>query len=135
MDRVHEQLATAGFGDVRPAHGFVFQYLSFHKTATAVGIGEHLGITKQAAVQLIDELTKRGYVERRPHPTDRRARAISLTARGWECVERVVAAWADIEREWATLIGPDRLGKLHDDLATLTAATSGGRPVPLRPLW
>ncbi|ASR34422.1 hypothetical protein BAY61_04810 [Prauserella marina] len=134
MDRVHEQLAAAGF-DVRPAHGFVFQYLSFHTTATAVDIGEHLGITKQAAVQLIDELTKRGYVERRPHPTDRRARAISLTARGRECVDRVVAAWTEIEQRWATLIGPDRLDRLHDDLTTLTDATSGGAPVPLRPLW
>ncbi|WP_199434275.1 MarR family winged helix-turn-helix transcriptional regulator [Qaidamihabitans albus] len=135
MDRVHTHLAAEGFGDVRPAHGFVFQYLSFHPHATAVELGEHLGITKQAAVQLIDELDRRGYVERHPHPTDRRSRAIGLTARGRACIERVVAHWQDIERRWAELIGEERVQRLRGDLATLTDDTAGGRPVPLRPLW
>ncbi|PRX43575.1 DNA-binding MarR family transcriptional regulator [Prauserella shujinwangii] len=135
MDHVHTRLAAEGFGDVRPAHGFVFQYLSFHPEATAVELGEHLGVTKQAAVQLVDELARRGYVERRPHPTDRRSRVVALTARGWACVERVTALWRETERRWAELIGEDRLGALREDLTALAADAAGGRPVPLRPLW
>lgn len=135
MDRVHEQLASEGFADLRPAHGFVFQYLATHPGATAVELGEHLGITKQAAVQLVDELDRRGYVERRPHPHDRRSRVVSLTTRGWHCIRRVVEAWTAMEQEWARLIGPDRLRRLREDLATLTDYTAGGRPVPLRPVW
>ncbi|NIJ13845.1 DNA-binding MarR family transcriptional regulator [Saccharomonospora amisosensis] len=135
MDRVHEQLAGEGFTDVRPAHGFVFQYLSTHPAATAVELGEHLGITKQAAVQLVDELDRRGYVERRPHPHDRRSRVVALTPRGWHCIRRVVEAWTGIEQEWARLIGTERLRELHDDLVTLTDHTGDGRRVPLRPVW
>lgn len=135
MDNVHQQLAAEGYGDVRPAHGFVFQYLSFHPDATAVALGEHLGVTKQAAVQLVDELERRGYIERRPHPTDRRSRAVVLTARGWACIERVVALWQDVEQRWAALLGEERLDALRADLATLVRDTSGGDPVPLRPLW
>jgi DNA-binding MarR family transcriptional regulator len=132
MEEVHVRLAQEGFDDVRPAHGFAFQYLSVRGGATAVELGEHLGITKQAAVQLVDELVRRGYVERRPHPTDRRARVIVLAARGWACIERVVALWADIENQWAALIGPGRLTALRDDLSAFV--TYAGSP-PIRPLW
>ncbi|WP_083840839.1 MarR family winged helix-turn-helix transcriptional regulator [Saccharomonospora marina] len=109
--------------------------MSTHSAATAVELGEHLGVTKQAAVQLVDELDRRGYVERRPHPHDRRSRLVALTPRGWQCIHRVVEAWTEIEQEWARLIGTQRLRDLHDDLATLTDHTADGRRVPLRPVW
>jgi DNA-binding MarR family transcriptional regulator len=132
MEEVHARLAREGFDDVRPAHGFAFQYLSVRGGATAVELGEHLGVTKQAAVQLVDELERRGYVERRPHPADRRARVVVLAPRGWSCIERVVALWSEIEGRWASLIGPDRLTALRDDLAAVV--TAAGSP-PIRPLW
>ncbi|TLW90568.1 MarR family winged helix-turn-helix transcriptional regulator [Saccharomonospora piscinae] len=135
MDHVHDRLAAEGFDDVRPAHGFVFQYLSFHRSATAVQLGDHLGITKQAAVQLVDELERRGYVARTPHPHDRRSRLVSLTPRGWACVQRVTQVWREVEQRWAELIGSERLEQLRADIATLTHDTAGGAPVPLRPLW
>ncbi|GAB3474400.1 MarR family winged helix-turn-helix transcriptional regulator [Amycolatopsis cihanbeyliensis] len=135
MDRVHTRLAAEGFADVRPAHGFVFQFLSFHDGATAVELAEHLGVTKQAAVQLVDELVRNGYVTRGPHPTDRRSRLVSLSARGWACIERVLELWQDIERRWERRIGVRRLAQLRADLAALTEDTAGGHAVPLRPLW
>jgi hypothetical protein len=81
MDQVQERLADEGFGDVRPAHGFVFQYLSHREGATAVDIGQHLGVTKQAAVRLVDDLEQRGCVLREPHPTDRHSRMVMLAPR------------------------------------------------------
>lgn len=132
MEEVHTRLAEEGFSDVRPAHGFVFQYLSVRGGATAVELGEHLGVTKQAAVQLVDELDKRGYVDRRPHPGDRRARVVVLTPRGWACIERVVALWADIEHRWATLVGPEKLTTLRESLSAFVV--EAGSP-PIRPLW
>jgi DNA-binding MarR family transcriptional regulator len=132
MEEVHARLAEEGFADVRPAHGFAFQYLSVRGGATAVELGEHLGVTKQAAVQLVDELEKRGYVTRRPHPADRRARVVVLAPRGWECVRRVVALWTEIEGRWAGLVGAERLTALRDDLSAFVVAA--GSP-PIRPLW
>src|SRR3954464_13372474 len=122
MEEVQFRLAEEGFADVRPAHGFAFQYLSVRGGATAVELGEHLGVTKQAAVQLVDELEKRGYVERRPHPADRRARVVVLAPRGRACVERVVALWGDIEGRWASLVGAERLTALRDDLSAFVVA-------------
>ncbi|WP_243769679.1 MarR family winged helix-turn-helix transcriptional regulator [Amycolatopsis acidicola] len=136
IDQLHENLAAEGFSDVRPAHAFTFQYLSHRpEGVTAVELGEHLGMTKQAAVQLIDELTQRGYVERRPHPTDRRSRLIRLTQRGWFCIERMVFWSAEIERHWAGLIGADQLDQLQNGLREFVRDTATRRPVTLRPVW
>jgi len=135
MDQIHGQLAADGFTDVRPAHGFAFHFLSRRSGATAVELGEHLGITKQAAVQLVDELEKRGYVERTPHPTDRRSRLVTLSPRGWQCVEQVVALSRKTEDHWAGLVGEDRLTKLREDLVTFLGDASREQTVTLRPVW
>ncbi|HEV7979804.1 MarR family winged helix-turn-helix transcriptional regulator [Amycolatopsis sp.] len=135
MDQIHGQLAADGFTDVRPAHGFAFHFLSHRSGATAVELGEHLGITKQAAVQLVDELEKRGYVERTPHPTDRRSRLITLSPRGWQCIEQVVALSRKTEDHWAGLVGEDRLTKLREDLVTFLGDASREQTVTLRPVW
>ena len=61
-----------------------------------------LGISKQAAGQLVDTLVGRGYLERRPDPDDRRRLTVALTPRGElaasagrEAVERVDARLAE----------------------------------------
>ncbi|OXM69008.1 MULTISPECIES: MarR family winged helix-turn-helix transcriptional regulator [Amycolatopsis] len=134
MDEIHERLAEEGFGDIRPAHGFAFHFLS-HRAATAVELGEHLGITKQAAVQLVDELATRGYVERRPHPTDRRSRLVVLTPRGWQCVDRVVALSKEAEARWANLIGDGDFARVHQGLSAFAAEAARHRRVTVRPVW
>ncbi|WP_145788455.1 MarR family winged helix-turn-helix transcriptional regulator [Kitasatospora atroaurantiaca] len=117
-----------GFGDVRPAHGFAFARLAPH--GASVGeLAEHLGVTKQAASQLVEELVRKGYVERQPHPADARARLIVLTDRGWACTRAADAAAADAVRPWAAALGERRLRELRDDLARL--APTG----QLRPVW
>jgi DNA-binding MarR family transcriptional regulator len=45
-------------------------------------IGAAIGAPASRMVAIVDELERRGLVERRPHPSDRRIRAIYLTAEG-----------------------------------------------------
>ncbi|MFE5767588.1 hypothetical protein ACFQ7O_04430 [Streptomyces sp. NPDC056485] len=47
------RLDAAGHGDLRPAHGMAFQVLK-GGGATGTELGERLGVTKQAAGQLVD---------------------------------------------------------------------------------
>jgi DNA-binding MarR family transcriptional regulator len=128
VDGVSAGVSARGFTDLRPAHGFAFTRLSAGG-ATITQLAEHLGVTRQAAAQLVDELVAKGYVERRPHPHDARARLIVLTSQGWACTRAAEAAIADTLRSWAAILGPQRLLALRDDL--LRVAPHG----PLRPTW
>jgi DNA-binding MarR family transcriptional regulator len=65
------------------------------------------------------------------HPRDRRARTVRLTERGWDCIEKVVAHWADVERRWAELVGPAELATVRDALRAYVADAPAG----LRPGW
>ena len=120
--------AARGFGDVRPAHGYAFVRLA-PDGATIGELAEYLGFTKQAASQLVDELVRKGYVERRPHPTDARARLVVLTDRGWACTRAADAAAEETVAPWIATLGPERFHALVADLARL--APRG----PIRPSW
>lgn len=128
VDGVDAGVRARGFADLRPAHGFAFTLLS-GGGATIVELAQHLGVTKQAAGQMVDDLVAKGYVERRPHPTDARARLVVLTDRGWACTRAADAAAEETLRPWAEQIGERRLNELRADLARIAA------PGRLRPLW
>lgn len=127
-DGIHAGTVARGFADLRPAHGFAFARIAPHG-ATVREVADHLGVTKQAASQLVDELIHKGYVARRPHPTDARARLIVLTERGWACTRAAEQAAADTVRGWAAVLGEQRLAQLCADLAKVAPT---GR---LRPVW
>ncbi len=135
IEELHSRLAALGYGDVRPAHGFVFQRIA-RAGATGGELAAFLDITKQAASAMVAELERRGYVASRPHPTDRRGKIITLTARGWDCLQASATILGEIETGWATIIGPERLDALRSDLRQLIAATNGGElPQRFRPVW
>lgn len=126
--RIQDGVRARGFEDVRPAHGFTFALLSA-APATVGAIAAHLGVTKQAASQLVEELETKGYVARRRHPDDGRAWLVGLTARGRACTRAADAAALDAAREWESTLGELRLRRLCHDLVAL------GPAGPLRPAW
>ncbi|MEV0242499.1 MarR family winged helix-turn-helix transcriptional regulator [Streptomyces sp. NPDC050674] len=126
--RIHEGVVARGFEDVRPAHGFAFARLA-PDGATVTDLAAHLGVTKQAASQLVDELVRKGYVERRPHPGDARARLVVLTGRGRDCTRAAEEAAAEAVREWSAVLGEGELRALGERL--LRIAPRG----PIRPAW
>ncbi|MEV5439120.1 MarR family winged helix-turn-helix transcriptional regulator [Streptomyces sp. NPDC052682] len=126
--RIHDGVVARGFEDVRPAHGFAFARLA-PGGATATGLAAHLGVTKQAAAQLVDELVRKGYVERRPHPQDARARLVVLTERGWACTRAAEEAAAEAVAAWAGVLGEEEVHALRERL--LRIAPQG----PVRPAW
>jgi DNA-binding MarR family transcriptional regulator len=128
VDGIQAGVVARGFTDVRPAHGFAFARLA-PAGATVSELAAHLGVTRQAAAQLVDELVTKGYVRRRPHPDDRRAQLIMLTERGWACTRAADAAATETVGAWAAVLGTERLRALRDDLAEIAPAGH------LRPAW
>ncbi|MFF3655409.1 MarR family winged helix-turn-helix transcriptional regulator [Streptomyces olivochromogenes] len=125
--RINDGVQARGF-EVRPAHGFAFTRLA-PDGATVTDLATHLGMTKQAASQLVDELVRKGYVERRPYPGDARARLVVLTERGWACTRAAEEAAADVVRAWAEVLGEGEVRVLCDRLTRI--APYG----PIRPGW
>lgn len=128
IDELHRRLADRGHPDVRPAHGYAFQAIGADGT-TATELGERLGVTKQAAGQMVDELARLGYVTRGPDPKDGRRRLVRLTPKGVDCLHASADAFEEIVAEWRAR---------GDDVDAAVAALAGladlygGR---LRPIW
>lgn len=125
--RINDGVVARGF-EARPAFGFAFTRLA-PDGATATDLAAHLGVTKQAASQLVDELVRKGYAERRPHPVDARARLVVLTELGWACTRAAEEAALEAVQPWVELLGEDEVRVLCDRLRRI--APYG----PIRPTW
>ena len=128
IERIQQSMARRGYPDVRPAHGFAFVRISAGDAST-LDVAEHLGVTKQAASQLVEQLVARGYVERTVDPDDARRRPLRLTARGRACTRAAEASAAEAVRPWSAQLSPDGTRRL---LSALRRIDAGG---PLRPAW
>jgi DNA-binding MarR family transcriptional regulator len=127
IDEIQEGVIEAGFGDVTPLHGFAFVRIA-SGDATTTDVAAHLGVTKQAAAQLVERLVRAGYVERRDHPGDHRSRLLVLSPRGVACTAaaRRTAELA-IDR-WRSEAPSREIEGFEATLARLTASVAGLRP-------
>lgn len=60
------------------------------RIVTPGALAEHLGISTASVTKLLDRLAAAGHIERSPHPSDRRALAITITQRTHEEVRESV---------------------------------------------
>jgi MarR family transcriptional regulator, transcriptional regulator for hemolysin len=70
--------------------------LDRHEGMTQVELAESLEIQPISLVRLIDRLCEQRLVERRPHPSDRRANRLYLTAKGRATLERLAPLGREI---------------------------------------
>ena len=78
-----------GFSEMRVSHGFVVQHLVAADrpvSRTGSDLARRMGVSQQAASKTIAELVRLGVVNVAPSK-DRRAKQVSLSARGWEAVQ------------------------------------------------
>jgi DNA-binding MarR family transcriptional regulator len=78
---IRNALRDAGFEDVPKNGAYVIGAIS-RAGAPLANIIKGLGVSKQAAGQLIDTLVLRGYLEREVNDEDRRRLTMTLTPRG-----------------------------------------------------
>ncbi|MFC4335886.1 MarR family winged helix-turn-helix transcriptional regulator [Salininema proteolyticum] len=126
------RMSEAGYDDLRPVHGYAFQALK-EGGATSTELSQHLGVTKQAAGQIVDHLTGRGYVERLPHPDGGRRKLVVLTDKGWRHMADAGRILRSLEAEVASGYGD--LSGLKSNLSSLLGALGDGELPPFRPVW
>jgi DNA-binding MarR family transcriptional regulator len=124
------QLAAAGFDDLPRNGPFVIGGMGNHG-GSAVDMIRGLGVSRQAASQLIDVLVLRGYLDRQVNPGDRRRLDIELTDRGRAAAVVIKAAVEQVDKQLTAAISPAELAGLRAGLAALAAinrATEADRP-------
>ncbi len=115
---IRTSLAEAGFADAPRNAAFVLGGMVNHGVAPGDLIRQ-LGVSKQAASQLIDTLVVRGYLERKPNSEDRRRVTIEATERGREAAKAVRAAVLSVDEELASLVTAEQLAALRAGLVAL----------------
>ncbi|MEU0790548.1 MarR family winged helix-turn-helix transcriptional regulator [Amycolatopsis sp. NPDC005961] len=112
-------LASQGFDDLKHRHGAVLAYLD-PGGVRATELSRLSGQYKQIIGTLIDELEALGYVERRPDPSDRRAKLICPTARGLAQMSAADAIMAAIQRRHADRLGVEDYERFKRTLTDIT---------------
>jgi DNA-binding MarR family transcriptional regulator len=104
--RVAAAMYARRFDDYRASYDDVFHLLRAEgsRVTELAGLAQ---VTRQSISEMIIELERRGYVERMPDPTDRRAVLIRRTARGWQVNEVAREVVQEAQQAWAALIGEE----------------------------
>jgi DNA-binding MarR family transcriptional regulator len=84
---------------LRPPHFGVLRLIEVKPGCTQQELVDRSMIDASSMVAVIDELEHLGLAERRAHPTDRRKRAVHLTARGKKTLARAQTAAARVAEE------------------------------------
>jgi DNA-binding MarR family transcriptional regulator len=120
---VFARLAENGFADLNPRHAAVLAYLD-EDGVRATELARLSGRNKQIVGRLVDELEELGYVERRPDPSDRRAKLVVPTERGLEQMRRGDEIVAEIEARHAKSTGARDYAEFRNVLRAVVARGS-----------
>ena len=112
------KLQQRGHAQVRPGHLPVITNLDPAGTRIS-DLANRAGMTRQMMGRLVRELEELDYVDSQSDPTDQRAVIVTLTERGTKFLADAPAAIADVERDYAELLGADELHRLREALVRL----------------
>ena len=101
-----ELLAPLG---LHPKHFGLMRVLDAEGSLTQGELGRIAGVDPSTMVGALDELEAKGLIERRPHPSDRRAHEVHLTPAAQDAMAAVAAAASEhAERFFAPLTAAER---------------------------
>src|SRR5262249_18638910 len=119
---MRESLQAAGCDDLPPNGLYVIGGLALGATGAPLGrLAAELGVSKQAAGQLVDTLVLRGYLDRKPDSNDRRKLSITLSERGQLAAKVQGAARERVDATLAAQVGADCVLHMRRALGALCA--------------
>jgi DNA-binding MarR family transcriptional regulator len=122
FQRTIERLRERGYPELRMGFTTLLPHLDrTHGTRVTV-LAERMGVTKQAAGQMVKQLEEAGHVSRQPDPADGRASLVSLTASGFEVLLAGLEVFAELETELEQVLGTTQMNDFKDAAQTSLAA-------------
>ena len=114
------------FPDLRFPHMQIWGNVGIDGVRLTV-LAERANLSLAACSELVNELQETGYLERRPDPTDGRAKLIYPTAKGRHLLDEAGRVVAEIESHWRALCPPGEFDQACRTLDQLLNAL-GPRP-------
>ena len=109
------RIADAGLG-LTPGEGRTLAHAARAGEVRQIELAERMGVEPMTLSAFLDRLEKRGLVERRSDPRDRRAKLVAITEAAWPVLEKIrqagIAMRADVSRN----IDPALWEQLNDGL-------------------
>ncbi|MBN8954708.1 MULTISPECIES: MarR family transcriptional regulator [unclassified Rhizobium] len=121
---VEAALEEAGYGDIRPPHANVFTFMRPEGIQVSE-LTRLAHVRKQTMTQAVEELERLGYVERRPDPSDRRARLVFLTERGKGVRPIAAATGRLVDQRWSDIAGSQEIEGLKQALQAVLGKLRG----------
>lgn len=115
--QIVDGVVGAGFPQ-KPRHSAVFAQIR-PGGSRLTDLARGANMTPQSMGEILDELEELGYVERRPDPSDRRAKLVTLTALGRECLAAGERTIRGLESEIDERIGAGAHAELRRMLERL----------------
>jgi DNA-binding MarR family transcriptional regulator len=111
--------------DLRPAQFGVLVIVERNPGRNQSEIAAALGVKRPNFVALLDELERRGLVDRRSAASDRRSHALTLTRQGRALLRRALAVLAEHEARICAALAPGEREHLIDMLRKVAGAAGG----------
>lgn len=113
------ELAQMVHPDLEPAQYVLLVQLAEQGQVRAVDLANLRGVTKGVVSRQVDVLERLGLLDRKPDPSDARARVIVLTAAGRRAVRRAQAARREYMNRLLERCGEDELVAIAQSLRRL----------------
>jgi len=117
---MRDALEEAGYEDLPKNGMYVIGGLAMGAGGVPLGkLVKELGVSKQAAGQLVDMLVLRGYIDRTADPNDRRKLTVALTDRGRAAASIQKEVVKRIDEELSSRVGKEEILSARRVLAAL----------------
>jgi DNA-binding MarR family transcriptional regulator len=119
------RLRALGFDDFSPAFPAMLSNLDLGGTRIGV-LAIRAGVTRQAAGQLLREIERCGYAERRDSPHDARTTMVHFTSRGKRLLATVLELVEEIESDFAAGLKAGEFEKVQQGLFRIAERVDPG---------
>lgn len=117
-----DEAESHGYGDIRLAHLQITGNIGT-KGIRLTELAARAQLSLAATSELVNELQALGYLERRPDPSDARAKFIYPSSRGLQMLREASAKVRDLEQLWASYAGEQQFEAALQTLQDVLDAT------------
>jgi DNA-binding MarR family transcriptional regulator len=128
-------LQQKGFTDLRPSFLEVLLFICEHDGPSIKSIGVGCGLKKQTMTSHLNELEKRGYIERRVNPQDKREQNIFLTEYGDKFKLSLFESITIIEKDYSEVVGDVELDRVEHVLKNFHGKLSFEEEQPIEEIF